>query len=93
LSPLAIRRLQTGGASLPRRRGVHVGLIQKDLDLCLGSAHRLSVPVLAASAGDQLFTLARGAAGDDADLLFVVEALRLAARDGDNIEIRKEALA
>jgi hypothetical protein len=51
------------------------------------------VPVLAASAGDQLFTLARGAAGDDADLLFVVEALRLAARDGDNIEIRKEALA
>jgi hypothetical protein len=40
-----------------------------------------------------MLTLARRSAGEDADLSFVVEALRLAARDGDNIEIRKEALA
>jgi 3-hydroxyisobutyrate dehydrogenase-like beta-hydroxyacid dehydrogenase len=67
--------------------------MQKHLDLYLGSAHRLNVPLLAASAGDRMLTLARRSAGEDADLSFVVEALRLAARDGDNIEIRKEALA
>jgi hypothetical protein len=40
-----------------------------------------------------LLTLARASAGVDADLSFVVEAVGLAVRDGENIEIGKEALA
>lgn len=69
-----------------------LALMQKDIDLYLRLGRDLKVPLLSASASDQMLTLARASAGDDADLAGVADALRSLSGDGSETgDARDEA--